>query len=534
MHKLHSLFGRTDGKWFTPFGLLLITSLIWAVAFPIGALVVGIGVHANWLTVLYGSAMSLLLALGLLVARRLGTVEIMTMLVGLVQLFFLPRHMQYVIMTRASVRNLYVLFPVKWTPEMINLGLTWVLAGTSVLMFGIVTAGYVLRGRLKPDGAPVARALRIPMLPAVVLASVVVFAVDCYFSLYLGQSAAMNCVDETIRGKWLIHFFSGDMVLFATMVIFGPSLRKLTWRQYGWFAFLIFAYLIYTLALGSRGGVMRVAVITFALLVAWNPLQILKARLVLSLAPIVIILGVAFFFIGTNLRYLQSSACANRQTDLSEAVSIFEQNFLSAQFLDPVGSEAGKRDAGMISLSPTLAKVFDRLGVLDYPIGVVVVPGDAGAKAQYMNWTYMAKNLMNNLVIGVPFPEAEIMTSSLMPIIYRGFDERHVRENFLSEMWTLWGSSYVLGGPVGGILMLFAAGFLLQFAMVGVGRRLGSFEFYWKCCCIWMGCAVLVFFHMAIDHAAFVSFVFFFQSCVVLGLMYGLDRLLSAARKGLG
>jgi len=80
------------------------------------------------------------------------------------------------------------------------------------------------------------------------------------------------------------------------------------------------------------------------------------------------------------------------------------------------------------------------MGVLDYAIQITTEPGDSIALAKYMNFSYMAKSIVNSALPGMPYLEAPLSTSRVINIIYRNYDERHVlNSGYFSEYWTIWG-----------------------------------------------------------------------------------------------
>ncbi len=518
---------------FSIYWILLSLTCLFAMSYPLGAFLFGFGVHADWWTVLLGVLLAAEVGIGLWAARRMHSIELMAMLAFLMCQYFFLRIFGYITFSRASLRNLYLLFPSSWNEGMINRGLNWVVIATGAMVLGLLLASWLYRkwGHLPPRLAvPSERiVVKIPSLKSMALTALIVYAVDTYFTLFLGQSASKNCVDEAIKGKWLIHFFSGDMVIFVTLVTLASQFDRLRRAQWVYLLVSISIYFAYTLALGSRGGVLRVGTILFALWLASAPYAKIKAKTFVLALPALAVLSAVFFMLGTVSRHIGSTACSGERVGVAEAFDDLGGNDLPSRFADVPGSELERRNRAALRLPPVLAKISDRLGLLDYPVGIVAVPGSKDAMNKYVNLKYMAKNLANNLVIGVPFDDAKFMTSSLMPIIYRGYDYKHVEENFLSDMWTLWGSAFALTGPIWGLVLIFLLCFAFQYLFLWGTDRLDGLVLYFRTAALWLGCAAIVFFQMSFDHAAFVTIIFSFQIAVVLVLTYAFDWLFRKA-----
>lgn len=96
-----------------------------------------------------------------------------------------------------------------------------------------------------------------------------------------------------------------------------------------------------------------------------------------------------------------------------------------------------------MSLVPYVGvRIINRIGILDYIVKIVSDDGNIIELKRYINIKYVLK-FINNAVLGTPFPEAEIMTSRVMSVVYRGASEEDLRKTFMSEPWTAWGMGYV-------------------------------------------------------------------------------------------
>ena len=492
--------------------IFVVTFAFIAVALPVANLFYGSGIHGDWITVALGSVLAVSMAVACWYAERFGAFEMVAVLANLTLLHFFPRIAQYALVDRNSLRNLYILFPVQWNKAQLNSGLAFVVAGTIAIVVGFFLAGARMRSLAErkilppvPDQTPV-----IPSIFALLMASVAIYGVDCFYSMYIGLSAAMNCTQQEVAAKWLIHFFSGDIIVFAVIIILGANLRRLTLAQKGFLVLSLVFYAIYTIKLGARSGVLRLGTIFLVLLIAYAPAIRIRLRYLGMLAPLVLVASIVIFMLGTTSRYIQSATCEGRETPKAEAAiqDEFENYDLPTTFHYTSDEKIAYKG---LHLPPVAAKILDRLGVIDYPIGVVAVDGDQEVIRKYINFHYMWKTIVNNTVIGEPYPEAHFPTANLMPMIYRGKDYKHIENNFLTDAWTIWGSAYILCGWWGGLLFLCltAAGMQAVFSLIS--HFLRHHALIWRSAFLWLGGLGVYFNHMSLDHAYMVAAYGFLQ-----------------------
>lgn len=507
--------------------VLLFVFGFWALALPITYFYFGPGPHSDIVTMLLGFSIATMMFVFMYNSERLNYLPVMSMLSYMVLLHFLPRIWQYLAVEQLGVYNLYILFPIHWSSDGINAGLIYVALATLSLGLGIVMASRLSR-RLNVYKSINRQAIkrRVPSIISFMIAGAIIYSVDGFYTIYHGMSAAANCTQKQIPGVWLIHFFSGDIFIFAVMVLMGSRIKDLTPMQKVFLLTNIIIYLCYTMILGSRGGILRIFTISYCIFLAIGNTSNLSFKKLITTGPVVLILAVMVYVGGNTLRIARSANCSLTfemfsSGALKESLSVnFDLYALSSGL---VNDSSGTKK---LKLPTSASRILDRLGLIDYPIGISLDIADPEAQKKYINYSYMAKNFMNNIVIGEPFPEAKYMTANVMPILYRGRDFQHISENFLTDAWTLWGTSYALFGFVGGVFSLFFVGFLVQSLFDQVSKHCpNNYRLPFRTYFLWIGMMGIILSQMSLDHAAILTVYATFQFTVTFLLIDGIDTL---------
>ncbi len=478
----------------------------------------GYGVHGDALTAVLGVALALIVAIGLKLATRFGALPIMLMFGYATLTYFFPRIFQYLSMSRVTLKNLYVFFPQMWDADLINKGLNFVVVASLAAVLGLLVGGrmtqYLFRNQ---EAAPPPKKASIKSLA---FAGAVIMLIEGYFCLYQGLSASSNCIQFFFPGVWLIHFFSSDIFGFVVIVILLTRFKDLTKNEAIFLWGSVALYLVYMVLLGSRGGVLRVVTISFAVWIAVVPFPTLRLRWLLALIVPVGLASAVTFAAGSLVRTGNISTCAGEKSDaLKSLQKDYSVRALSDKYYDPNSAD---RDRRAITLQPFLAQVGERLGEIDYPIGVVATPGNREAIQAYMNVPYMAKNFWNNLVIGEPYPEARYMTDNMMAIIYRGRDFDFITKHYQADAWTIFGSAFIMLGYWGAVVMIFFLSVVLQVAFEGVCRATpAGYRAYVRAIYVWVIVLGVVYFQMSPDHAAILLVYLVLQFVTTMALIYG-------------
>ena len=432
---------------------------------------------------------------------------------------FFPRLFQYIAVSKGSRENMYILFPIEWSAEQINSGIVYITLGTLVTAAGLWASSFIAsRGSFSnPRALPTEK--NIPTILSLLVTGLVIYSVEAYFSLYQGLSASANCFPD-VRAKWLTHFFSADiytMALIFLLIAQGSSMAR---RQVVTIAALIALYLLFTLALGSRSGIIRILILfTCGALATYGNFKLPTLRMA-KFAPIGIVIAIALFPLGTAIRAIKTSAC-----DSSTATAVIApspevsgpsqpRNSFYTAYLDARDA----RNDNKLRPPQKINDVFDRLGVLDYPIGIMAAKADSDAWNHYFSFAYLWRTIINNVVPGTPFPKEEIMTARIHPILFRQRDQQHIETTYLSELYTAWGLAFLFGGYWGGLFLMFLGSFICGVAYLWGSRVISQNRVVFKGLYLWGFLIGSFYLTQGIDYSIVIMSFFAIQTVVTLTL----------------
>ncbi len=511
--------------------ILAIMSIVWP-CFYLGAFFYyGHSPATDNNTLWLGTALSLINIVALYWFRNLAIFPFAVIFSTINIIHFLPRILGYLVLSKGSREGMFILFPISWSREVINYGLLYVIIGSICSLLGIWLADLLIRKirTSRNRETPLKRAwFNTPSVFSSICVTLVVYSVSVYFVLFSGLSASSNCFPE-LKFKWLIHLFSEDTLtlLFLTIFLVMTGIKR---KHRIFYLGLIFTYLLYTFALGSRAGILRLALMAIAIISAHYGNAKINVLRSVKYGPLLIIIILLSFPIGSWFRTLKADHCENR------ADTNYDQNKSAIKF-DPKNPthtlEGGKfikqgsfntfylnkregADANKLRIPPSITKPLDRLGMLDYPIGILSASNiNQNIKKQYFSIKYLFKTVVNNLLPGTPFPGYEVMSARILPMLYRGLSFEHIEANYLSEMYSLWGLSYLLAGYSGGLILIFVSSMALVFFRNAYRCLLPEFVvfidgiFFWH---VLIGCYYLT---QGIDYAIVTSVMVSIQGCVL-------------------
>jgi hypothetical protein len=117
------------------------------------------------------------------------------------------------------------------------------------------------------------------------------------------------------------------------------------------------------------------------------------------------------------------------------------------------------------------------------------------------------------------------MTSRIFTLAYRGYDEAHVRKYFLSEPWTLWGYTYIVGGPWFGLVLIALFGAVFQLGYQVIRWVAGPFSVYLETAYLSAGTLSGLISFFGLDHLLTVGTHFGMGMVVACVSMVGFDWL---------
>jgi len=384
-------------------------------------------------------------------------------------IFVLPRIITYLFAPRVVVWP----FGENITASTINVGLLYVLLGTALFLAGMWIADVIFRSHPLESSSPPGGISRCST-GAVLILFLVLVAMELYVVLVMKislygkmRAATYNTLFQLVRAGFELD--SAFFFVVATLFLNQRMNNKGTWKT---LVLVVLCYVVLTTLIGSRAGALRVlTVLTLTLTVIYSNFRFRLSRFLTTML-LLGMLGVAAFPLATERRLaIRASYRGHRKSRLEE---------------EKKAERERTRELGALT-----ACILNRLGVVDYAILIVTQEGDPDAKERYMNFRYPAMIIVNQLVPGAVFPEAKVMTSRVVDVIYRGGDEVGTYERHFSEYWTIWGLSYVYFGWPGGLVAILFVGFfvhclyalIVKLSPVGYQPYLGL----WLLCYVTMG-----------------------------------------------
>jgi hypothetical protein len=378
-----------------------------------------------------------------------NTTPILLTTAWFILLFFLPRLSGFQIFPAPNV-TFVALQP--FTQQEITRGLAYITAGFIALLIGLLVGDRLLPNIASKPRSPVA-------ISGIVVYGFLAGAATIYVNYFLAVSVySLNSEDWGSRSGWLAIVFNTDIALIAaiTWLMLSPGEPR---KKHLIAVAVVFAWLILSLLTGSRGGALRIMLIVglAAIAIYGNPITSLNR--VLTIVILAFVASSALYPLGTFLRLIPSNG--------ENAAQALSDHWFR------IGPASEREDASPMrrlwaeseiagKVASVTSPVITRLGLIDYPITIINRKADASAVEHYLAISYGLKNFANNLVPGEIFPDYDIMTSRVFNMVYRGYGEQHLRSYFLSEPWTLWGYSWLKGGPAGGLAIILFMSALMQ------------------------------------------------------------------------
>lgn len=490
---------------------------------------------AGSLTVTLCFILSSVVVFSLQNSKNTTSFDLLSILAFSILVYFVPRLFQYLTVKQENLKQLYILFPMHWSQGTVDYGLYYIILGILSIFVGFKLANLCQEKlQINTQMSDKFAIFSKPSLLALFLTGAIIYAVDGYYTIYQGLSAASNCSIPDIPGKWLIHFFSGDIFIFVVIGFMLKQGHLSALQRYSFLMLQLSIYLSYTLALGSRGGTLRLLAIFFSFFVAYRQNFRIKIWQIILIFPALLFSSIALYKIGTVIRETHRYSCGDGSFAKAENFTKELGNYSAGYSTDPRFTKkfvADERNLTRFDLPPKYSKILDRMGVLDYPIGILSMTGDKASIDKYMSFEHIGKNIYNNIVLGTPYPEATEMTNNMMPIIYRGFNLKHIKENFLSEPWTLWGIGYIYFGYFGGLIFICFFSFFTQSVYNFIPRVTGHLQVTFKAFFLWIYLGACFYFIMGFDHAFVVLVYGLAQLITTLGILFLIEKMLSKFRR---
>ena len=363
------------------------------------------------------------------------------------------------------------------------------------------SAGFRLGVRWRPwrrrsprEAAPL---LRLPMTRLLALV-LVYFAIEMALWIYAGTASTALSGNAPVSGGLLFlrHFIS----LYAATGI-GLVVGLDRWPQLGslrrvQFCAFIALFVVYTIAAGSRSGLMVLMVFSALYFLIRQGNIWLGPRAVAAMVAVPILL-VIIFPAATMIRYGWMSA-SERGFTLDSSKGLDSNSWLAS------GLTAG----------------LNRMNGLD-PLLIIVSRKEAVPVEKFVSATQVVKSTANLLIPsallgGEPFPGVLPM-SRLFSAVYRGQSVDYINTWYQTDMWTFWGAAFALGGWRWGLVAMFGIAMLLGSGYRRIIRRPGRLSLLFRLWWLYLCYLVLISYGFDVDFAA--AFSLFIGGTVVVILL---------------
>ncbi len=479
-----------------------ISSLILGFAF------IGNGLLFDEGTLIISIALGLIFILSLKIAK-LDLFNHIAFVGILFLLFIFPRTFTYLFAPEIVVLP----FSQNIGASQINKGLFYIFIGTAFFITGMFIADRIFRKNFLEIKSRILRQLNYP-LTSLSIIFIIVIAVELYATVWLGVSPYGKLRAD--KGNTLLQLMKGLFALdtffyiVLCVVIFERVYKKNTWLTFVIVVYLTYA--IYAAFAGSRGVGIRTLLIFSAIFLAgmgnFKPRIILTFVIMASIA----LTSLLSWPLATSIR----ANIAKQQIDESSALRVNIDEMHSDRTENLIETSAQ-------SDSTFFTKALNRMGILDYAIQISTEPGDAAALSKYMNFPYLAKSIVNSILPGTPFLEAPLSTARVINIIYRNYDEIYVlNSGYFSEYWTIWGIALIHFGWWGGLIALFAGGFMFHILYSRGATFFGQYYLYYKSSFLFLMTST-AFMSMGIDHSIVTILTLSLQIMCIFVLLILLD-----------
>jgi len=448
------------------------------------------------------------------------------LMAGFFLIYIFPRLMMYLILPEM------IIFPYEsvLNAHQINTSLLYILVGSMFIYAGFFAAKNIFRLFIAPASSYAEPAVYNPMVILVIflISTISVW----YVQEVMGVSHLAMTGEHNVLAQLILVIFNIDTVLFmgcATLLI-----RKFIDKKSIFFIVLIAViyYSFFTFN-GSRGVALRIeTMIIIILLCKIGDFKISKKYALIFFLFLLLSYclfpfatknrittlaktnkavrdsGVTFWTVSPTITQnrmitqnrikkvsVKKKVVRARGVTLSTASSTITQNQNTINKVS-LNNKAVMGKRSMILLS----SVMKRIGLIDNAIMILSIPAEPSAKSRYMNMSYAGKNIVNLILPGVVFKDAEISTSRVIPVLYRAFSDDYLKAGgYYSDFYTAWGIFFLIFGWWTGWFMLLVAGTVVHFAYLLIMRFGGKYRYHMGALCLLI-VSYALYLNMGIDH----------------------------------
>ncbi len=390
-------------------------------------------------------------------------------LAGFFSVYVIPRLIVYLLFPEI------VVFPFESEINLyqVNNALLYVLVGSMCVVIGFILAKNIFRLSISPTNShpePVA------YNPLVILTVFLLSVISVWFvQEVMGVSHLARTGEHNVLAQLLSVIFNIDMIFFMGCATF--LFKSLNEKKAIFLTILIITvYFAYFTVNGSRGMALRIVTMIFAMILC----KIGNFKVLFK--------HVIFIFCFLLLSYCLFAFATQKRMDKVKKYS--------------AGSSAGVSFYTDNDEKPKelFSKIMGRIGLIDNAIMMLSISADPSAKSKYMNLSYAGKNILNLILPGVVFKEAEISTSRVIPVLYRNFSDEYLKGGgYYSDFYTAWGIFFLVFGWWAGWFMLLVAGICVHFTYLLIMRFGGKFRYHMGALCLLL-LSNSLYLSMGIDH----------------------------------
>ncbi len=510
LSKLNNIFLRD---------FLNISLYVYLIALTLGLIFIGSNQLFDVNTELLGWCFGLIFLVSLNYCKEAQFAHVAT-LTGLFLLYVFPRILTYLLAPRI------VVFPFGQNvgTDTINHGLSYVLIGTVLLFAGLFSASLVFHTQRAAMPEASARPLDYPVVVFLVVL-ILVLAVQFYISVWVGISpyGKLRAESGNTTVQLMMAFFAMDSLFFVVAAICLLQ-KEVTVNKMVVTIIVGSFFFLESVISGARSAGLTILMGLLAIYLAEGGNFRLPLRKFAVIVGIVVGISVLTHPLTTRQRtHISGNYWSTKHGTDSR---MFEGNKWGiASFNNIFRLNAARGEIGLLERSENSVRtIVNHLALIDYGILTVAVPGNRDAKDKYMNVNYAAKSILNS-VPGTIFKEAELNTSRVVNIIYRGVDEEYVlKSGYFSEVWTIWGLFSVVFGWWGGLIALFTTGFVMEIIYNVGAQFFGVYSIYYRAWFLFVVPRV-VYFSSGIDHTFMTVLVLMLQAVAMVVILSVVSRL---------
>lgn len=501
-----------------PFSLRLITALMFVIhacACALGYLILGPSPHIDGAVLSVIILMDLVFVTALVLATEKNVAHIL-ILAWIALIFFCIR---LAVLFFFPLSAIDFLIDDAWTNEELFDGISFITLGCMAIFLGIFFSSRLFSNREFRIPFPCAP----PSLYALTGYWAIAYLAAYYVRIHLGVTIFGSPENWGNRMGWVGIIFDTDVALMFTV-----AWGMIEWRKRGLkkleilhLTALVTIWLIFALAIGSRGGGLRVLSWLFLAALACNPAFKLSLNRFLVITTVFIIVSIYSFQLGGASR--ASALGAADGTSAVDSYPIPSKDQLAEAVIDISERRKTYYQSELLNNLAAYARpIAKRLAVIDYPLIVITKPANQKVLDYYIRSWHPVKNFINNMVPGEIFKESMVNTSRVFTMAYRGVSLQAINEGFLSEPWTIWGMAWILAG-YGGLVILFSVAFTLQAGYHLLGSGTDDVSKYVRC--LYFIIPLNIGYHMfGVDHWL-TAVMHFSLACVIAFLtMLSIDR----------